>query len=505
MARHCVIGSAMGFLALTLATGASCTRGPDEAALRTEVEEKLNTSIKGGLFEVVGLKRQGSAPLPASDTGAARRVVYFNLSLGLLDSYDFSDWEGLSASSLANVLGATEKGITGIGGEALKSGDIVRVYGSSTYEAVGDQWRPVSIPSGPATAAVAEPGNAAPPSQSQQFLDQLASMIELPPPGVPVQEERIIAEELEQAVRDITRRRQRAEHTYVVASGPAGSEFAALANAIVTAITERRGGISIHAVETGGSVDNVRRLRTGEADYAFVESNMAVMAVEGSGPFAGSGAAPMLAAVGSLFPVSMHVVVSADSPIRRIADLKGRRVNIGGPDTGTRFDTLAILRSHGLDATDLAEATEVGVAEAGRMLQSGRLDALFAGGGAPMRDLQRLAMEHRVRFLPLEDDALRRLVDDNAGLMRLTLPANTYPGQSAPVTTAAAAALLVATTDAPENEVAALAQLFFERIDFAATASAQAGKISKRTALRGVTIPLHPGAAQYLGQAVSQP
>ncbi len=505
MTRHSALARAVGFLAVALAAGAACTRGPDEAALRAEIEEKLNTNFKGGLFEVVGLKRLGSAPLPASDTGAARRVVYFNVSLGLLDTYNFSDWEGLSASSLAHVVGATEKGITGIGGEALKPGDIVRAYGSSTYEAAGDQWLPVSIASGPATAAAAEPGNAAPPSQSQRFLNQLASMIDLPPPGVPVQEERIIAEELEQAVKDITRRRQRAEHKYVVASGPAGSEFGTLANAIVTAVSERRAGIDIQAVESGGSIDNVRRLRSGEADYAFVESNVALMAVEGSGPFAGAGAAPTLAAVGSLFPVSMHVVVMADSPIRRIADLKGRRVNVGGPDTGTRFDTMAILRAHDLAATDLAEATELSVAEAIRMLQNGRLDAIFAGGGAPMRDLQQLATVHRVRFVPLEEAALARLVDENAGLMRLTLPANTYPGQVAPVTTAAAVALLLGTTDAPENEVAALAELFFERIDFAATGSAQAGKISKRTALRGVTIPLHPGAARYLGQTVAQP
>lgn len=505
MTRHSVLRSVAGFLVLTLATGAACTRGPDEVALRAEIEEKLNTSFKAGLFEVVGLKRLGSAPLPASDTGAARRVVYFNLSLELLDAYNFGDWEGLSVSSLAHVVGATEQGITGIGGETLQPGDILRVYGSSTYEAAGDRWQPVSIASGGAPAAAAEPGNAAPPSQSQLFLNQIASMIELPPPGVPTQEERIIAEELEQAVTNITRRRQRAEHTYVVASGPEGSEFASLAETIVSSVRERRADIDIHAVETGGSVDNVRRLRMGGADYAFVESNVALMAVEGSGPFAGAGAAPTLAAVGSLYPVSMHVVVLADSPIRQIADLRGRRVNVGGPDTGTRFDTLAILRSHGLALTDLAEATEVGVAEAARMLQDGRLDAIFAGGGAPMRDLQRLATEHRIRFLPLEDAALGRLVDENAGLMRLTLPANTYPGQAAPVTTVAAVALLLGTTDAPENEVAALAQLFFEQIDFPATGSAQAGKISKPTALRGVTIPLHPGAARYLGKAVPQP
>lgn len=501
MALHLLSRSAAGVLALAVSSVAACTRGPDEAALRAEVEEKLDTSFKSGLFDVVGLNRQGSAPLPDSDTGAARRVVYFNLSLGLRDTYNFSDWEGLSVSSLAHVLGATEKGVTGISAGTMKPGDIVRVYGSSTYEAMGDGWQPVAIATGDATAAPIEPGSAAPPSQSQLFLNQLASMIELPPPGVPPQDERIIAEELEEAVKDITRRRERDDHTYVVASGPSGSEFASLANAIVATIEGRGSGVRVQALETRGSVENVRRLRAGEADYAFVESNIASMAVEGSGPFAEGGAAPGLAAVGSLFPVSMHVVVSADSPIRQIADLKGRRVNIGMPDSGTRFDALAILRAHGIALDELGEAAELGVAEAARRLRDGRLDGIFAGGGTPMRELQRLATEHRVRFLPLEDAALERLLNEHAGLMRLTLPANTYPGQATPITTVAAVALLVGTTDAPDEEVAALAQLFFEGTDFAATGSAQAGKISKITALRGVGIQLHPGAAAYLGQA----
>ena len=501
MAANRVLSTAIGVLVLTLATGVACATGPDEPALRAEVEQKLNASFKSGLFDVVGLKRVGSARLPASDTGAARRVVYFNLSLGLRESYNFSDWEGLTAATLAQVLGASEKGIAGIGDGPMKPGDILRVYASATYEAAGDGWQPVQTATA-ATAAPTDPGNAAPASRSQIFLNLLASMIEVPPPGVASQDERIIAEELSHAVSNITRRRQRDRHSFVVASGPEGSEAAALANAIVAAIADRRAGISIQALETGGSVENVRRLIAREADYAIVESNVALMAVQGSGPFTGGGAAPQLAAVGSLAPVSMHVVVPAASPIRRIADLKGRRVNVGGADSANRFDTLAILRSHGLALTDLAEATEFGVADAARMLEDGRVDAIFAGGGAPLRDLQRLATEQRVRLLPLEEAALARLLDDHAGLMRLILPANTYPGQATPVTTVAAATLLVGTTDAPEDEVAALAQLVFENVDFRTTGSAQAGKISKGTALRGVPIPLHPGAARYLGQAV---
>ena len=222
-------------------------------------------------------------------------MVYFNLSLGLRESYDFSDWEGLTASSLAQVLGATEKGIAGIGKRCDESRET-----SCACTRAQPTRRPVTAGSrsgvaSAATVAPADPGNAAPASQSQQFLNQLASMIEVPPPGVAPQHERIIAEELAHAVSNITRRREREQHTFVVASGPAGSEAAALANAIVAAIVDRRTGISIHALETGGSVENVRRLSAGEADYAIVESNVALMAVAGAGPFAGR-ATPKLAA-----------------------------------------------------------------------------------------------------------------------------------------------------------------------------------------------------------------
>ena len=134
MTRHCRFVAAATFAALVLVASA-CTRGPGEAALRAEVEDKLNTSFKGGLFEVEGLKRQGSAPLQASETGAARRVVYYNLSLGLRDSYNFGDWEGLTAASLAQVLGATEKGITGIGSGKMaflraEAGEGIEVMGA---------------------------------------------------------------------------------------------------------------------------------------------------------------------------------------------------------------------------------------------------------------------------------------------------------------------------------------------------------------------------------------
>src|SRR5688572_9750068 len=127
-------------------TTTACARGPDEVALRAEVQGKLDQRFKPGLFGVVGFRRQGSAPLPASERGN-RLAVYFNATLRLTQGYDFGDWQGLSPGTLAHVLGATEKGLFGIKAGDSRPGEVIKVYGSSTYEWAGDRWRSVDTTS----------------------------------------------------------------------------------------------------------------------------------------------------------------------------------------------------------------------------------------------------------------------------------------------------------------------------------------------------------------------
>src|SRR5262245_55572547 len=128
-------------LLLVLAVG--CSRGPDASALRAEVKGKLDQRFKPGLFDLVALRRQGSAPMPASDAGAQRLAVYFNATLTLAQGYDFGNWEGLSPGSLDFVLGATEKGILGVKPGESRPGDVIKVYGSSTYEWRDGRWQGV--------------------------------------------------------------------------------------------------------------------------------------------------------------------------------------------------------------------------------------------------------------------------------------------------------------------------------------------------------------------------
>lgn len=485
-------------LAVLVLAVVGCARGPDAAALRSEVQAKLDQRFKPGLLEIVGLKRQGSAPLPGGDSGARRLAVYFNATLKLAQDYDFGNWEGLSPATLAHVLGATEKGIYGVKPGDNRPGEVIQAYGSSTYEWTGDRWQSAET----TTAGVSrlpEPGNAAPPSGSKALIDRLAAMVDIPPPGVGPRDEEVIREELDRALRAITVRRERRARVYTVASGPEGGEYHPIGEAIVARTRKLDAKVKARNLETQGSVENARLIGRREADYALIQSNVAAMAVAGEGPFAQGGAIPSLRALGSLFPEPVHVVVAARSPLRMIADLRGKRVAIGTAESGTRADAVAVLAAHGLEMKSLGEVRELGLEDAAAQLRGGRLDAFFATVGAPTRALQRLATRHPIRLLSLDAPAVERLVTQHPGLVRLLVPANTYPGQKEDVTTVAATALLVTQGDVPEAEAAVALRLVFENPDYLSAGSAQGSKISKRTGLRGITIPLNPAASRYLG------
>jgi TRAP transporter TAXI family solute receptor len=482
-----------------LISAPGCTRGADEARLRQDTQERLDQGVKPGLLKVVGLRREGSAPLPASESGAQRVVVYFNTTLEVAEDHRFGGWDQIGASSVAFALGATENGIFGVQPEN-RAGDRLRAYGSATYEQDGDAWVPVAAapPKEGATAAAAAPDydGTAPPSRSKQLIDQLAAMVELPPPGVPPQQDQIIAEELARASENIERRVQRREHTFTIASGPKDGQYARVADALIAAVHELAPNVKLRQRYTEGSVENAALLARGDADYAIIQGDVAAAAFTGTDVFARGGALEGLRAVGGLFPEPIQVVVAASSPIRDIAELRGRRVSVGTAASGTRYDAVAVLEAHGVNLADLAEARADTLDEAIARLRRGQVDALFVTAAAPAPPLQQLATGTGFRLLPITGAALDMLLATRPGLTSIVLPANTYPGQTHPAATVASAALFVTTVDAPDTEVMRVTDLVYNRMPKRGGTSAALITVSPENELRGVTIPLHPGAAR---------
>jgi TRAP transporter TAXI family solute receptor len=489
-----IVWAALVVAAVGLQIG--CARGPNEPALRKEVEEKLTKQVPAGLFDLTAFRRKGSSPMPAGETGASRLVVYYSADLRFKQDVDFAGWDKMSPKSLAFALGATEKGLFGVKPQN-KSGDPLHVYGTSTYEWTNGAWKSVAS----ATTGVSpapEADNTAPPSRSKLLIDKLAAMVNVGPVGLDPQQDAIISDELDRATGNITRRLLRRQQVFTFASGPGGGEYARFGNAFVETVRKVRPEVSIRHVQTQGSVENARLLARGEADYAMIQADVAAQALAGKGPFAQGGPLTTLRALGSLFPEAVHIVTAASSPIGAVEDLKGKRVDIGPPQSGTRFTALAVLGAHGMAPADLREAAEGGHERAIRRLLAGQLDAFFVTIAAPAHALQEMAARWGLRLVALRPDTVARLVGENIGLVAMTLPALTYPGQSEPVPTVATAALLAAAADTPDGEVERVAEVLFGGAQLAAGGSAEAVKVAKDSALRGITIPVHPGASRVL-------
>lgn len=489
---------------LALGWLAACERVPDDAQVRSAVQATLDAAFAEPVMEIASFSRMGSGPLPSEADGAARKIVYYHARLNMLRDYSFGDWESLNPTSLAQLLGAGEQGIEGIDRNGNEAGDTLLVRGSVGFEEVDDAWQPVVVVPEP----VDQPppaDNTGPPAVARSLVDQIMALFEGPPAGTAEAARTIITQELDQAYRQITLRLDRLQRAFVIAGGPPGGEYDLVAGTLAGYGTQR--GLRSTAVATDGSVENLQLIRDGSADVALAQNDIAAMAFEGVALFDRAGPDRDLRALASLFPEALHIVVRADSPIRTVDDLRGKRVDLGLPDSGSRLTALAVLAAHGLTPGDLASVADAGPGRAAQALATGEIDAIVSVINAPARLFQRLAARPGIRLVPLAERAITELAGGSDSLIPLTLPVGTYPRQTEAIPTVAVTALLVAREAMPEIEVTAILDTVFEEIDFLAAGSAAGALISRASATTGLSIPLHPAAEAYLAgtQAAAAP
>jgi TRAP transporter TAXI family solute receptor len=327
-------------------------------------------------------------------------------------------------------------------------------------------------------------------------LERVSSLLsaQTGPAVSPAQRDAIVTEALDTAYHQAQARLARAADTLVLAGGPEGGAYAEVAH--VLGQRALKAGVHFDALTSEGSVGNIRLLSDGSAQFALVQSDIAAAAHAGRGRFGGA-AQPELRAVASLFPEAVQLVVRSGGPIASVADLKGKRVDLGPERSGTRANALAILAANGVAVDTLAATTGSNLTDAAALLAAGQIDALFATVHAPARTLQVVAARTPLAWIDLlPTDALRA-----SGLLPLKLPARTYAGQAEPVQTLAATGLLVTRADVPAAQVQTMLGLVFDAGAAQRQEGSAAAQINRSTARVGVDIPWSPAAEQFLAKA----
>lgn len=481
---------------------AGCDRQPEAPAVREAMQQQIDAALGSGVLQIEKFRRAGSQRL----TGQPGRLVYFNAEMKLLRDYDFTQWDTHNLATLASLLGAGAQGVFGLNADGNRAGDLIGVYGSAAFAAEpGKSW--TLLPSAPppemteldqpaaAGAAVRPRPREGPlPTPAELALQRLGSLLDAAPGQTMLtqaQRQAIVTQEIETAYRTAQARLARAADTLVLAGGPGDGAYAEVAQSLVA--RARKAGIALQALDSEGSVANVGLLADGLAQFALVQSDVAAAAYAGRGRFGGA-AQPELRALASLFPEPVQLVVRADGPIRTIGDLRGKRVDLGLPGSGSRANAMAVLAANGIALDALAASSGHSLGEAAALLAEGKIDAMFTTVHAPARALQKLAARLPVRWLDLlPTDALRE-----AGLVPLRMPARTYARQAEAVQTLAATALMVTLADVPQPRTEQMLDLLFGPSAAPRAEGAAAAQIHVQTAREGVRIPWANGAEAFL-------
>jgi len=250
-------------------------------------------------------------------------------------------------------------------------------------------------------------------------------------------------------------------------------------------------GVILSARTSDGAADNLRSVDNGAVDSGFAEGDIIATAVAGGGLFRRP--ASHLRVIAALFPEEAHLVVTAKSDIQSVADLRGKRVLLGAPNSGGLARTRAILAAYRVHPRELV-SDEMPAA----LMRDGKIDAYFAISGVPLDSVRDLIVHHVARLAPIDGDGRDRLIRQLPQLSPAVIAANAYPGQPA-VETVATRAWWVTRDGEPDSLVYGLARALFNPANHMGLAASHpsAGGINLDSAAVNPPAPLHPGAARF--------
>lgn len=272
---------------------------------------------------------------------------------------------------------------------------------------------------------------------------------------------------------------------------PVGSALCTLFN------LEHPAGARCIAERSRGSVANIAALRAGKTQLALVQSDTQDAAYRGAGGFEAKGAYPRLRSLFALYSEYLAVMVRADSGIQQIGELKGKRINIGRPESGQHAVVEQVLEAMGLGPQDFRVYRERGPAQLKRLC-TGELDAATFVGGSPNGHVTAAALACDVRLLPVAGPQIRRLLERHPELSRGLIPGGQYRGNPHDIPTVSVTATLVTTASQPEDEVYAFVRTIFDNFQILAELHPVLNELEPREMARSHgAAPLHPAAERF--------
>jgi TRAP transporter TAXI family solute receptor len=286
---------------------------------------------------------------------------------------------------------------------------------------------------------------------------------------------------------------------YTMATGGTSGTYYPVGGGIANTVNNASLGFQITPESTQASVANCRFVQSKTDDFAIVQNDVAYAAINGQQDFASEGNLTNIEGVASLYPETIQCYALKSSGINSIADLKGKRVVVGDKGSGSEFNALQILAAYGLTKDDVIEDYSK-ISGASDLIKNGQADAAFFTGGAPTAGISDLAYSNPIVIVPIAGAEREALMNMSPFYAKDTIKAGTYPGVDQDVETVSVMAMIIVNKDVPQDDVYNLLKAIYEPDSLLRKSHARVANITPADGLKGMSIPLNPGAKKYFDE-----
>ena len=280
-----------------------------------------------------------------------------------------------------------------------------------------------------------------------------------------------------------------------IATGGTGGVYYPMGGGLAEIINNHVEGYSATAEVTGASVENMGLIATGDADLAIALADTVAQAYGGTGRFDGQ-QLPMVRGLASLYANMVHIVTLKDSGIATLDDLRGKRVSIGAPGSGTEVNTAAILEANGITYDDIEEQ-RLNFNETADALANGDIDAGFWSVGAPTSSILNLATTQDIAIIALTEAQLAAAIAADSTFAQTTLPGGTYNGVDQDIAVLGIPNVLTVSAEMSDDLAYAITKAMFDNIAELQAVHPAANQTTVELTLAATPVPLHPGAIRY--------
>jgi TRAP transporter TAXI family solute receptor len=282
-----------------------------------------------------------------------------------------------------------------------------------------------------------------------------------------------------------------------VLTGGTSGVYYPLGVALSKVFSEKVPGSRPSVQATKASVENLTLLQQGKGEIGFTLGDSLAMGWAGDEEAGFKGKLDKLRGMTAIYPNYIQVVATKESGIKSLADLKGKRLSVGAPKSGTELNARAILGGAGLSYKDLGKVEYLPFGESVELMKNRQLDATLQSAGLGVSSIRDLATSVPIVVVEIPAAVVEKV---GSPYIKATIPANTYDGQTEAVPAAAVVNYLVTHSGVKDETVYQMTKAIFESLPDLAAAHAAAKDIKLEQALSGMPVPVHPGAQRYFDE-----